>query len=117
MAYELELSNVSARACTLYGYPGVSALAAGGTQLGKAAGRSAADPERVVTLAPGATAHVLLTVADTAVYPSSACRAKTALSLKVYPPNDSGARHAFFSLPVCTDKTVDLTIWRVQPGL
>jgi len=58
--YQLELSNTSAHACTLYGYPGVSALAPGGHQLGRAAGRGPASANRLVTLGRGATAHVVL---------------------------------------------------------
>src|SRR5215470_15998251 len=38
-AYQLELSNISGRACTLFGFPGVSAVAAGGRQLGTPAAR------------------------------------------------------------------------------
>ena len=43
--------------CTLYGFPGVSALAPGGHQLGRAANRGHAEPNRLVTFGRGATAH------------------------------------------------------------
>src|ERR1700722_5963640 len=36
VVYQLELSNTSNHTCSLYGFPGVSALAPGGHQLGKA---------------------------------------------------------------------------------
>src|ERR1700691_2918412 len=42
--YQLELSNTSRHACSLYGYPGVSALGSGGHQLGSAARRDRAEP-------------------------------------------------------------------------
>ena len=48
--YQLELSNTSAHTCTLYGYPGVSALGPGGHQLGSAAGHGPASANRLVTL-------------------------------------------------------------------
>jgi len=102
--YQLELSNISGHACTLYGYPGVSAIGPGGVQLGSAAGRSAGDPERVVTLAKGATAHVLLQVTDTGVYSKSACEPKSAVGLKVYPPNDTAAQTVPFTFSACSKK-------------
>lgn len=102
--YQLELSNISNHACTLYGYPGVSAVGPGGVQLGSAAGRSAGDPERLVTLARGATAHALLQIADTGVYPPLACARKNATGLKVYPPNDTAAQVIPFTFSACSKK-------------
>jgi hypothetical protein len=104
VAYELEMSNISKSSCTLYGYPGVSAYGPGIVQYGQPAGRSAADPEKTVTLAPGATAHVLLTIADVSVYPPSTCGAKNAVGLKVYPPNDTTAQDVPLNLAACSNK-------------
>jgi len=103
--YQLELSNISAHTCTLYGYPGVSAVGLRGSQLvqlGSAAGREAGDPERVVTLTRGATAHVLLQIADTGVYSPSVCKPKNATGLKVYPPNDTVAQTVPFTFSACS---------------
>ena len=99
--YQLELSNISHRTCTLYGFPGVSALSGGGKQLGTAAKRSAGDPERVVTLAPRATTHVVLQITDTGVYSPSACKPATALSLRVYPPGAYNSIVVPFSFGAC----------------
>ena len=100
--YQLELSNISAHTCTLYGYPGVSAVASGGHQLGSAAGRSTGDPERVVTLTPGATSHVLLQITDTGVYSPSQCEPKNAVELKVYPPNDTAPQYVPLTFSACS---------------
>jgi hypothetical protein len=102
--YELELSNISGHTCTLYGYPGVSAVGPGGGQLGSAAGRELGDPEHVVTLANGATAHVLLQVTDTGNFSPSACDPKNAIGLKVYPPNDTAAKFIPFTFSACAKK-------------
>jgi hypothetical protein len=102
VAYQLELSNISSHACTLHGYPGVSALAAGGAQLGSPAGRQAGDPVTTVTLSPGATSHVLLVITDVGVYTPSACVMKPAAELKVYPPNDFGYVTVPFSFEACS---------------
>jgi hypothetical protein len=100
--YQLELSNVSPHTCTLYGYPGVSAVGLGGVQLGSAAGRSAGDPEHVVVLTPGATAHALLQVADTGVYSPTACKPKSAIGLRVYPPNDTASQIVEYPFTACS---------------
>jgi hypothetical protein len=100
--YELELSNISGHTCTLYGFPGVSAVGTGGVQLGSPAARQAGDAERVVTLTPGATAHALLQVANTGNFPRTACVPKTAAGLKVYAPGDTAAKFIPFTFSACS---------------
>ncbi len=99
--YQLELSNTSAHACTLYGYPGVSALAPGGHQLGRAAGRGPASANRLVTLGRGATAHVLLQITDVANFPPSSCGQTTAVALRVYPPGATRSLEVPFTFQAC----------------
>jgi Protein of unknown function (DUF4232) len=98
--YQLELSNVSSQTCTLYGYPGVSALTSG-VQDGSAADRSASHPKTLVYLAPGATAHVILQIADVFAYTPSACQPGTANTLRVYAPGDYAALFIPFSVAAC----------------
>ena len=86
VGYQLELSNISNHTCSLYGFPGVSALAPGGHQLGRAANRGHAEPNRLVTLGRGATAHAELQITDVTVFPPSSCGKTTAVALRVYPP-------------------------------
>ena len=88
--YQLELSNTSSHACTLYGYPGVSALAPGGHQLGHAAGRGPASANRLVTLGRGGTAHVALQISDVSNFPPSSCGETSAVALRVYPREPPG---------------------------
>jgi hypothetical protein len=99
--FQLELSNTSGRACTLYGFPGVSAIGRGGGQLGRAAARDHADPTHLVTLRPGATAHVLLRIVDVANFPAASCDPATAVGLRVYPPNDFRSADVPFSFRAC----------------
>jgi hypothetical protein len=100
-AYQLEMSNISGRACRLLGFPGVSAVAAGGAQLGTPAARDHADPTRLVTLGRGATAHVFLLITDVAFFPPAACHPANAIGLKVFPPNTRTATVVFFSFRAC----------------
>jgi Protein of unknown function (DUF4232) len=99
--YQLELSNTSGQACTLYGFPGVSAVGTGGRQLGSAASRDYADPVRLVTLRRGATAHVLLKIVDVGNFPPASCHPATAVALRVYPPNDRRSVEVPFPFQGC----------------
>jgi hypothetical protein len=99
--YQLEMSNTSHHACSLYGYPGVSAVGTHGNQLGSAAIRSSSHPVRLITLGRGATAHVELRIADVAGYPAAACHPVTASGLRVYPPNDFLAQYVPLPFRAC----------------
>jgi hypothetical protein len=98
--YELELSNVSGQACTLYGYPGVSALTSG-HQDGSAADRTASHPSTLVLLEPGATSHVILQITDVSNFSPSACNPVTANELRVYAPGDYDSLLIPFSVAAC----------------
>jgi uncharacterized protein DUF4232 len=99
--YQLELSNTSSHACTLYGYPGVSAMAPVGHQLGRAAGRGPASANRLVTLGRGATAHVLVQITDVANFPPASCGETTAVALRVYPPGATRSLEVPFTFQAC----------------
>ena len=101
ISYQLELSNTSARTCTLYGFPGVSAVGPNGGQLGRAASRDYTDPIPLVTLRRGATAHVLLKVVDVGNFPPASCHPATAVALRVYPPNDRRSLEVPLSFRAC----------------
>jgi hypothetical protein len=113
--YHLDFTNLSGSTCHLYSYPGVSAVNGAGKPLGVAAVRTAGAPATYVNIPAGGTAHSVLGYVDAQL--SRSCKPATATLLKVYPPDDHGARNAFFPLPVCTTKTWDLRVGRIQPGI
>lgn len=100
--YQLELSNTSGRTCTLYGFPGVSALASGGHQLGRAARRDHVDPSRLVTLGRGATAHAVLQITDVSNFPPSTCGETRAVALRIYPPGATRSLEVPFTFRACS---------------
>jgi hypothetical protein len=112
--YHLDFTNVSGSTCHLYGYPGVSAVNSAGKQLGVPARRNANVPVRDVNIAPNGTAHAVVGYVDAQL--GSGCPHTAATFLKVYPPDDTGSRNAWFPLQVCTNNAVDLTIDAVQAG-
>jgi hypothetical protein len=85
--YELEFSNVGHHVCTLFGYPGVSAIRVNGHQVGAPASHSGSRP--TVTLAPGATAHAVLRVTDAGAV---CAHPVNIVLLKVYPPGQTRAQ-------------------------
>ena len=99
--YPLEFTNVTSHACHLYGFPGVSAEAAG-HQAGSAAQRDNTTPPQTVTLAAGATAHARLTITDVSAFPPASCRPVTANGLTVYPPGAFTAANIPYRFAACS---------------
>jgi hypothetical protein len=100
--YRLELTNLSARACTLRGYPGVSAIDLAGRRLGSPASRNAAAAPRTVTLRPAGTASAVLRVADALNFDASSCRPVRAAGFRVYAPNATKAKIVPFPFLACS---------------
>ena len=106
--YELELSNVGNRTCTLRGYPSVWGVNAHGVKVGVPASDSG-SPGRVV-LRPGATAHAVLGVTTTGAVCGTLVVA--AAGLRVVPPGQTlpktpGERDEVehFPLQVCASRS------------
>ena len=110
--YSLELSNVGSRACTLYGYPGVSAYAGAVKRVGPDAARNPIS-HATVTLSPGATAHATLGVHD---WGALCTRPVSAAGLKVYPPGQRTAQLIPFAFKACAHRAV-LVVGPVRTGV
>ncbi|MFI5049678.1 MAG: DUF4232 domain-containing protein [Gaiellales bacterium] len=113
--YPVELTNLSAHTCSLYGFPGVSAEVAG-HQVGSAAGRDHAVPAQTVTLGPRATAHAELRITDVSSIPAASCEPVTADGLTVYPPGAFTAAQIPFRFRACSAAgPAFLSVQVVQP--
>jgi hypothetical protein len=118
--YPLDFTNTGSRACTVYGYPGVSATNANGGQLGRAAGRNPLYKAKTVTIPAGGTAHAMLSWVEIGNFTPSGCKPTTASLLKVYPPNRKSAAFGFFSLQACRATAplyTYLDVTTIQPGV
>jgi hypothetical protein len=117
--YTLEFTNVSDRACSLFGYPEVSAYldspkARG--PIGSAAARDTSVRPKPVMLAPGATAHAELRVT---VQPAS-CAKVTAEELRVALPRQDRPAIVPVRITVCSQNgQVSLSVQAIQarPGV
>jgi hypothetical protein len=119
--YTLEFTNVSNRACSLYGYPEVSAYrdspVAGGPIGGVAIRDTSVRPQPVM-LEPGATAHAVLRLAA-AARPAD-CAEVTAEELRITLPRQARPSFVPAHIPVCSRKGhVSLSVQAIQarPGV
>jgi hypothetical protein len=123
--YRLEFTNTSDTACTLSGYPVVSAVLASGRQAGDAAAHDTSAVAAAVELAPGATAHAL--AANAAALPADRCEPVAAAGLRVAAPGQAGqvpgqaggryVRHALTACSAAGPRApVFLRVRAVQPG-
>ena len=116
--YTLEFTNVSHRACRLYGYPEVSAYVA--SQIGSEAIRDTSVRPRPVTLEPGATAHSVLRVTDTGRSRPAACDQVTAEELRVTFPDQVRSAFLPVHIPMCSHEGhLSLSVQAIQarPGI
>jgi hypothetical protein len=120
--YPLEFTNLSGHACSMRGFPGVSAISRGGQQLGSPAswesGGGFGTP-RTVIVAPGATVHAILAYHDAVVGSVSGCHpVNTMVGLRVYLPDERGTTSAFFDLEACSHAgPVYLSVGPIKPGV
>ena len=101
--YPLEFTNLSGHTCSLFGFPGVSAIDQHGNQLGSSANWEHTTSPHTVILAPGATAHTILAYHDVAVTTGAGCGpVKTASLLKVFPPGQHRFTYAAYDFLSCS---------------
>lgn len=100
--YNLEFTNLSGHTCTVFGYPGVSAVDLTGHQIGSPAARNPHLTPRIVVLAAGATAAAIIQITEAGNFPSATCRKVTAAGLRVYPPGQTGSMLVHFPFAACS---------------
>lgn len=114
--FPLEFTNITGQTCRTWGWPGVSATNASGTQLGDAALRSTVYTPQWVNIPPGGTAHALFGY-GAAELSISGCKPQDAAVIKVYAPDQYAAGHGFFDLPSCSvGGHTYLTVSAIEPG-
>lgn len=95
-AYELEITNVGTKACSLRGVPAVAAVLGNGHLAG---GKPVPGTSKgaLVTLAPGATAHVGLLVFSA----GAVCAHHVAGTIVIYLPGQRKSQRTYLTAPVC----------------
>jgi hypothetical protein len=115
----LEFTNLSHHTCTLYGFPGVSALSANGQQLGSPAYWDRTVKPGVVRLAPGGTGYALLAYGNAVTGNCPPASKRLAVELRVYPPDQRAADNAYWPFTACVAKgyTQFLRVRVIAPGI
>jgi hypothetical protein len=90
--YKVRFTNLSGHACTLTGFPKVSAVSLSGKRIGSAAQHEVGQKPKPRKLANGATATALLRVVDPGNFSPSACHEVMAAGLRVTPPGQSHSK-------------------------
>jgi hypothetical protein len=101
IGYRIEFTNLSGKACTLTGYPSVSAVNLKGKRLGAAATHGAGNKLGPLTLAPDDSAVATLRIAEALNFPKNKCKPTTAAGLRVSVPGGSGAKIAPLAFETC----------------
>jgi len=118
--FTLEFTNLSARSCTLTGFPRVSAIDLLGHQIGPAATHDNASSSRTITLAGsstqslGDTGTVVLRIVQAENFPSTSCHVIAAAGLRVYAPGALSADVVPFPFEACSRDDATLMIEAVQ---
>jgi hypothetical protein len=128
--YNLEFTNLSAHACALRGFPGVSAINVANQQIGSAAGHNAEHAAALITLSSGAansgldgfqtgdTATVVLQITDAGNYSNSTCGRVAAAGLRVFPPDQTASKVIPFPFVTCSHRgPLILHVESVQKGV
>jgi hypothetical protein len=84
--YKLRITNLGAAACTISGFPKVSALNLKGKPVGKPASKEAGKKATTVKVAPGGSASFQLRVVQPGVFSPADCHPAKAAALRVSPP-------------------------------
>jgi hypothetical protein len=108
--YTMDFTNLSGHACTLRGYPGVSAVNLSANPVGGAASRDKGKKVKTIRLANNATATATLRVVEAGNFSPSACRPVTAAGLRVFPPNQTASKLVPLPFGVCSRGRSNLSI-------
>lgn len=112
----LVLTNTGPEPCVTAGYPGVSYVAKGGSQLGAAARREAAGSVRRITLAPGDRVASTVREVETANFDPAKCRPARFVALRVYPPDQTSSLLVKTSGTGCRNRKIDqLSVRPLRP--
>jgi hypothetical protein len=110
------VTNTGSAACTLQGYPGLSTIDAGGTQVGTAAEHRCCEPT-AFTLAPGDQAHAPFTITEAGYAGNPGCPALMRVTtLRLFPPDERADLRAPLDTSRCADIPGGLKVGALAPG-
>jgi Protein of unknown function (DUF4232) len=103
--YKLRITNLGSAACTLKGFPQVSAVNLKGQPIGKPASKESGQKAGAVKLAAGGSASFQLRVVEAGNFSPADCHATMAAGLRVSPPGAGGSKVVPFPFETCAKPT------------
>lgn len=103
--YKLRITNGGSAACTLTGFPKVSAVNLKGQTIGKPATKEAGQKAATVKLAAGGSASFQLRVVEPGNFSPADCHPANAAGLRVSPPGAGGAKLVPLPFQTCAKPT------------
>ena len=103
--YKLRITNLGSAACTISGFPALSAVNLKGKAVGKPASKETGQKAGVVKLAPGGSASFQLRVVEAGNFSPADCHATMAAGLRVSPPGGGGSKVVPFPFETCAKPT------------
>ncbi len=117
--YYIYFKNTGATACTLRGYPGISAVTGpdgSASQIGSDAKRTSTSPVATQLLKPGRSVQATLRFARTGNFVLPHCQHVNVVFLKIFPPGGTTAAYAGIEEQVCAETTLPImTVTTVIP--
>jgi len=101
-SYTLEFTNESEHACSLAGYPRVSAVDLHSHILGRQGSPDRSTHPVAIALAGGATGTAGIRIVDARNFPLAACHPNEAAGLIVAPPTQTAAKLVPFPFEACS---------------
>ncbi|NYD37529.1 DUF4232 domain-containing protein [Actinomycetospora corticicola] len=112
----LVFTNTGSSACRLRGFAGVSHVAGDdGHQVGRA-GAWVGPRGDAVELAPGDTAHAIISVTNADLVDRDACRPTEVRGFRVYPPGSEGAAYVPSPGVSCSGELSTIRVRTIVPG-
>lgn len=99
--YRIGFTNLGSSACTLFGFPTVSAVGLNGKRIGGPAIHAASKKVKAVKLAQGQTATAQLQIVDALNYSPNECKLTWAAGLQIGVPGGSGSKMAPLAFETC----------------
>ena len=103
--YKLRITNLGSAACTISGFPKVSAVDLKGKAVGKPASKEAGQKAGAVKLAPGGSASFQLRMVEAGNFSPADCHPTMAAGLRVSPPGGRGSKVVPFPFETCAKPT------------
>jgi hypothetical protein len=103
--YKLRITNGGSAACTLTGFPKVSAVNLKGQAIGKPAAKETGQKAATVKLAAGGSASFQLRIVNPGNFSPADCHETGAAGLRVSPPGAGGAKLVPLPFQTCAKPT------------